>query len=66
LIRFTGPELWWLLNVARWAAGIPGATVPVPTGPIGALTVATGVAVGVLLSRWYRKRLSARHDTIAG
>ena len=40
LIRFTGPELWWLLNVARWAAGIPGASVPVPAGPPGALTVA--------------------------
>ena len=24
LIRFTGPELWWLLRVARWAAGMPG------------------------------------------
>ena len=28
LIRFTGPELWWLLRVARWAAGVPGASVP--------------------------------------
>ena len=52
LIRFTGPELWWLLNVARWAAGIPGASVPVPAGPLGAITVAAaGVAV-VVLSRW--------------
>ena len=25
LIRFTGPELWWLLRVARWAAAVPGA-----------------------------------------
>ena len=24
LIRFTGPELWWLLKVAHWAAGVPG------------------------------------------
>ncbi len=27
LIRFTGPELWWLLRVARWAAGVPGASI---------------------------------------
>ena len=32
LIRFTGPELWWLLHVARWAAGVPGASIPVPAG----------------------------------
>ena len=52
LIRFTGPELWWLLKVAHWAAGMPGASVPVPAGPLGAITVAAaGVAV-VVLSRW--------------
>ena len=32
LIRFTGPEVWWLLSVARWAAAVPGASVPVPSG----------------------------------
>lgn len=66
LIRFTGPELWWLLNVARRAAGIPGATVAVPAGPLGAVTVAAAAVTAVVLSRWYRKRLSARHDTIGG
>ena len=66
LIRFTGPELWWLLNVARWAAAIPGASVPTPAGLPGALTVGvTGVAV-IVLWRWRRRRLSARHDTIGG
>ena len=25
LVRFTGPELWWLLRVARWASAVPGA-----------------------------------------
>ena len=30
LIRFTGPELWWVLGVAQWAAGVPMATVPFP------------------------------------
>lgn len=73
LIRFTGPELWWLLNVARWAAGIPGASVPVPEGLPGALTVAAAGVAAVLLSRWCRRwlrtrgakrRLSAPHDTI--
>lgn len=64
LIRFTGPELWWLLNVARWAAGVPGASVSVPAGPFGALTVAAAGAAAVVLSRWCRRWLSARHDTI--
>ena len=60
LIRFTGPELWWLLNVARWAAGIPGASVPVPSGQGGALSVAAaGVAV-VVLTRWCWARLRTR------
>ena len=64
LIRFTGPELWWLLNVARWAAGIPGGSVPVPAGLPGALTVAAAGGAAVILSRWCRRWLSARHDTI--
>ena len=52
LIRFTGPELWWLLKVARWAAGVPGASVPVPAGPLGAFTVAAAGMALVVLSRW--------------
>ena len=32
LVRFTGPELWWVLHVAHWAAGVPAATVAVPDG----------------------------------
>ncbi len=52
LIRFTGPELWWLSNVARWAAGMPGASVPVPAGPAGALTVGAAGVAAVVLSRW--------------
>ncbi len=66
LVRFTGPELWWLLYVARTAAAVPGATVTVPAGPLGALTVTAASAAAVLTWRWYRKRLSARHDTIDG
>lgn len=42
LVRFTGPELWWLLHVAHWAADVPGAAVPVPSGPAGVLIVGVG------------------------
>jgi competence protein ComEC len=52
LIRFTGPELWWLLRIAHWAANIPAASVPVPAGIAGVLAVgATGLLI-VLLWRW--------------
>jgi len=56
LIRFTGPELWWLLRVAGWAAGVPGSSVPVPSGPLGVLLVALCGAALVLgwRSRWLR------------
>lgn len=39
LIRFTGPELWWLLHVAHWAGELPGAAIIVPSGPAGVLVV---------------------------
>ncbi|PEG33985.1 competence protein [Mycolicibacterium agri] len=52
LIRFTGPELWWLSGVSRWAAGVPGAVVPVPSGPLGAVMVAVGGIATVVLTRW--------------
>ena len=48
LIRFTGPELWWLLHVARWASEVPGAAVTVPSGPAG-LVVVGGVGVLVVV-----------------
>lgn len=50
LIRFTGPELWWLLRVAHWAAGVPGSSVPVPSGPFGVLVVA--LCGGALVLGW--------------
>ena len=60
LIRFTGPELWWVLAVARWAAGIPAAAVPVPSGVPGVVLVGA-VSAAVLLTaklllrrRWFR------------
>lgn len=59
LIRFTGPELWWLLSVARWASAAPGASVPTPSGLPGVVLVAVGgVAVAVLWRwRWSRRAL---------
>jgi len=56
LVRFTGPELWWVLSVARSAAALPAATVPAPAGVAGVLVVAAGAAAVVLLGRfrWFR------------
>jgi competence protein ComEC len=59
LIRFTGPELWWLLRVARWAAGVPGSSVPVPSGLLGVVTVAVGGVAMVALWRWRWVRIAA-------
>ncbi|MGX9792453.1 ComEC/Rec2 family competence protein [Mycobacterium sp. MMS18-G62] len=59
LIRFTGPELWWLLRVARWAAGIPGASVSVPSGLVGVVLVAVGGVVAVVSWRWRWVRFGA-------
>lgn len=56
LIRFTGPELWWLLTVSHVSAAVPGAAVSVPSGWGGALLVGS-ITVGVgLLVRWRRRR----------
>lgn len=52
LIRFTGPELWWLLRIAHWAANIPAASVPVPAGIAGVLTVGAAGLLTVLFWRW--------------
>lgn len=53
LIRFTGPELWWLLGVAQRSAAIPHAAVPVPSGLGGALVMAATTVAAVLL--WRRR-----------
>lgn len=61
LIRFTGPELWWLLKVAGTAGSLPGAAVPVPSGWAGLLAVGAATVVAVLLwRRWFR--VSADRD----
>jgi competence protein ComEC len=52
LIRFTGPELWWLLRVAHWSAGITGASIPVPSGLLGVVAVAAAGVTAVVSWRW--------------
>ncbi|HZC54042.1 MAG TPA: ComEC/Rec2 family competence protein, partial [Mycobacterium sp.] len=62
LIRFAGPELWWVLSVARWVADVPVATVPVPSGTPGVLMVGGATVVVLLLTqlmwRWRRFRVA--------
>ncbi|MCV7382674.1 ComEC/Rec2 family competence protein [Mycolicibacter longobardus] len=52
LIRFTGPELWWVCRVAHWAGGMPAATVPVPSGAAGVAGVGATAALVVVCWRW--------------
>lgn len=56
LIRFTGPEVWWLLKVAGAAAAVPGAAVPVPSGWSGLAAVGAAAVAAVVLWRrhWFR------------
>jgi competence protein ComEC len=66
LIRFTGPEVWWVLSVAHWSAGIPAATVPVPAGVPGVLVVGGVTVVVVVLWRWRWFRAATGLAAIAG
>jgi competence protein ComEC len=59
LIRFTGPELWWVLSVAHRAARVPAASVPVPAGVSGIVVVCACTVLGVALWRWRWFRASA-------
>ncbi|ORV42816.1 competence protein [Mycolicibacter engbaekii] len=52
LIRFTGPELWWVCAVARWAGGLPAAAVPVPGGVGGVVGVGAAAVLVVVCWRW--------------
>lgn len=56
LIRFTGPELWWLLRVSHTAAAVPGASVPVPSGWAGLAVIGCASVGAVVLGRrrWFR------------
>ncbi|MCB1292568.1 MAG: ComEC/Rec2 family competence protein, partial [Mycobacterium sp.] len=64
LIRFTGPELWWLLRVAHTAAAVPGASITVPSGWAGLFTVAGATVTALALWRWRWFRLSAAGATV--
>jgi len=66
LIRFTGPELWWVLTVAHWVAGVPGAGVPVPAGIAGVLVVGGATALVFVLWRWRWSRAAMRLTAMAG
>jgi len=60
LIRFTGPELWWVCHVAHWTGGVPAATVPVPAGAAGAFGVGAAAVLIVVGWRWrWCRRVSA-------
>ncbi|KAA8967337.1 ComEC/Rec2 family competence protein [Mycobacterium sp.] len=52
LIRFTGPELWWVLHIAHWSAALPAASVPVPSGLGGVVLVGAVAVLVVSLWRW--------------
>lgn len=66
LIRFTGPELWWLLSVARWASSVPGSTVPTPSGLAGVVSVAAGgIALSVLWRLGWARRWMGRVLVVA-
>ena len=64
LVRFTGPELWWLLRVARWASAVPGSVVPVPSGPVGVFCVAAAGIGSVVLWRWRWGRIGVASAAI--
>ncbi len=70
LIRFTGPELWWVLRVAEWSARMPAATVPVPAGVPGVLVVGAATVLillpAVLLwrRRWFRRAIALAGTTV--
>ncbi|MCH9769077.1 MAG: ComEC/Rec2 family competence protein [Actinomycetia bacterium] len=52
LIRFTGPEVWWLLAVARRAADLPAASVSVPSGTAGVAVVAVAALGAAMVWHW--------------
>jgi competence protein ComEC len=66
LIRFTGPELWWLLRVAYWSANVPGASLAVPSGLLGAVTVAAAGVATVVLWRWRWTRIGVCAAIVVG
>ncbi|WP_179468284.1 ComEC/Rec2 family competence protein [Mycolicibacterium vinylchloridicum] len=64
LIRFTGPELWWLLRVASVSAELPGASVSVPSGFAGVATVAGTTLAVVVLWRGFKVGVGRRRPVV--
>jgi competence protein ComEC len=67
LMRFAGPEVWWVSKVAHVAAGAPAATVPVPDGLAGVLLVGCATALLLVLAMLLWRRPWFRASTrVAG
>ena len=66
LIRFTGPEMWWLLRVAHWSASVPGASLAVPSGLLGTVTVAGAGVAMLVLWRWRWTRIGVWAAVVVG
>lgn len=58
-VWLAGPEVSWLVWVARRCAGVDGATVSWPGGVLGGLVLAGLVVLGAVALRWRRVRLVA-------
>ncbi|MCE7011570.1 DNA internalization-related competence protein ComEC/Rec2 [Kibdelosporangium philippinense] len=58
-VWLAGPELYWMIQVGRHAAAIPGAVLDWPTGWWGGMLLAVVLTVGVLLLRHRRLRVLA-------
>ncbi|WP_127783474.1 ComEC/Rec2 family competence protein [Rhodococcus sp. X156] len=50
-VRFAGPAVWWLVQVAHRCAALPSAAVAVPGGTTGALGMAAATVVLLVLAR---------------
>jgi competence protein ComEC len=56
-VHLAGPEVDWLIQVARRAAAVPGALVSWPTGWLGGVLLSAVIGVGWLLLRLRRVRV---------
>ncbi|WP_214322114.1 ComEC/Rec2 family competence protein [Nonomuraea sediminis] len=64
LVVPAGYAVGWIIEVARWAVGMPLASVPWPGGWVG--LVLLGVAVAVAIAVWRRRAWRAVVLTVAG
>jgi competence protein ComEC len=59
LVRLAGPGVNWLVGVAHWGAGVPGAALSWPSGMWGGLAMAAALAGSWFLLRGRRVRALA-------